>query len=130
MVAALYGVSLTLPAAAHIGMWDGPILGYETLIYGWSGFGIVPELANVAILAGVIAYCNRYMILASGCAAVAFAFGITAPRVFSAAWSDLRLGYFLWMASFLVLGIFAIFNLRYDVTRVQSTAEPSGAVDL
>ena len=97
----LYLAALLLPAA-HFGERGYVIPGYQAFQNGWQGAGTIPELANVALLVGWIAYLyNKAFVLA--CGWLAFGLGLTAPPIYGLGFANLGLGYYLWMASFVVL---------------------------
>ena len=109
IVACTYLVSFFLPTA-NIDDITGngkPILGFDAFLLGWTGYGLIPELANAFFLCGLIAMFCRSMTMAVVLGCVAFGLGMTAPAIYDVRLSQLGPGYFQWMGSFLVLAIAA-----------------------
>jgi len=112
----LYGISLVLPALEF--QRDPTVSGFKVLAYGWMGVltGDVAWLANPAYFAAIAVFGERKHAMAVVAAAIAL--GLGATTVLAKSWyyastgapvKALGPGFYVWMASFLVLLVAAFF---------------------
>jgi hypothetical protein len=88
------------------------VYGHEALRGGWSGWGIVPELSNIALLGAWIGLLTSSPKLSLLLSTLAFVLALTSPFAYELHIADLRLGFVLWLACPLILGIGAIFEIK------------------
>lgn len=98
----LYAIALFLPVSAN-----PDVTGMQALSMGWDGTGLIPELANVALLLGWAGLLLGRANFAACLGIVAVALALTAPFIFEIDLNNLRMGYFSWVASCLVLAVAA-----------------------
>jgi hypothetical protein len=108
MVWLTYGLALATPVLDEYGMSGRPLLGFEALCMGWVGAGVVPELANVALIVGWVGYFWRINILGLVGSVLALCLASTAPAVFGAGPGELRIGFYLWVLAMVVLVVASV----------------------
>jgi hypothetical protein len=98
---------------------DRVVMGIDALANGWTGRGIIPELANVALAVGWLSFLANRVKLAELLAVIAMVLGATAPAIFEIPTRNLGIGFCLWMLSHASLLIGSWLSLR-------SETKPSG----
>jgi hypothetical protein len=115
LILGIYAISFFLPVVRMDGFGDDPksswFLGYDAFLIGWAWPGVIPDLANVAMVVGLIAYLGRSPKLARNSAVLAVILASTAPFVYGFA-LPLFIGYYVWLGSFLALAIASELELR------------------
>lgn len=108
----LYAAALLLPAAQRTAAMEVRVFGYEALLHGWDWPYTIPWSANVALLIAWIAlFAARARVAAvAGTAAVAVA--LTAPSIYGVPFSELGIGFFLWLASCIASAIGGAVQVR------------------
>jgi hypothetical protein len=123
----MYGLSLALPAVSGGMTHEGkPYLGYEALQHGWFWGGFVPELANVALLAGWIGYLARLHTLALVAGLASLGFSMSTFWVTDYTSVDLKVGFWLWSATMAVFSLAAIWEFFLEQRSAQKEAPPQG----
>ena len=87
------------------------VSGWDALMDGWRGKGLVPWSAKLALLSGWIALLSGRTRLATGLGTAAIALALTAPYFYEVSFAALRIGYYLWLGSSVVLAFTAILEL-------------------
>lgn len=114
-VVVLYATALALPAVKGP-LSDNKIRGYEALFYGYSWPFTIAWSANIALLAGLLAFGGRLFHVALGAAAVGLCLAWTSPLVMEESMSAFGPGFHVWWGTFVVLGL---------VSAVESSAQRS-----
>ena len=100
-----------------------PTTGLDALLMGWSGVGIIPELANIAIAIGLTAILLRRYTLAKIMGVIGFALGLIAPYFFEVHASDLRVAYYLWLLCPIML-----FGTGVALSKSDCSQRPSNSI--
>ena len=107
----LFVVACVTPAStiATWGPFDGPTLGLTHLLVGWlpDPNCIVHWLANPIGLTAVVYFTKRRFRLAAGLSLLALLFALT--TLFSAMHEGFYVGFYLWLACPMILGVSAAF---------------------
>jgi hypothetical protein len=120
LICALYIAALNLPVADIVVTPDDSDF-FDSMTFtffgadalgGWSGIGLIPESANIALLVGGIALLICRVRVAMVIGALGIAGAASAPFVFEIYLDDLRAAYYLWLACMVILFLAALVAAR------------------
>ncbi len=79
-------------------------MGYDAHLHGWASWpGGISWSANVGILGGWLALVTEKSLIATGLGIMSVLLALAAPGTYGVERSELAAGYFLWLASSVVL---------------------------
>lgn len=109
----VYVAALVSPAAniADPSNPENVVPGFIAFQYGWIKLGFIPELANVALLVGWICLIRKDPQISAGCGILGVCLGLTAPVTYGIGLAEMRVGYFLWLISNVLLILAAVFQI-------------------
>jgi len=120
LICVLYIAALNLPVADIVVTPDDSDF-FDSMTFtffgadalgGWSGIGLIPESANIALLVGAVALLISRARVAMLMGALGIAGAVSAPFVFKVYVDDLRAAYYLWLSCMFVLLLSAIVMSR------------------